>query len=382
MIGKQNFPHGFLWGSATSAYQIEGGIENDWSEAARQGKIPITGKACDSYDKYEEDFEIAKSLGQNAHRFSLEWSRIEPEEGKFDETAIDHYRKVIKAIRDRGMEPFVTIWHFTLPVWFANIGGFENPKASFYFARYCDYVLRSLGDKAKFWITMNEPMVYVVQGYWNKKWPPFKKNFSKFLKVTENLIVSHNLAYQRIKLARPEVQVGIAKNNKCFEHNWNPFNFFLAIISKWFWNYRFLNRISDFQDFIGLNYYFSIKFGGKKTEQKTDMGWPIYPAGLYKVIKELNKYGKPIYITENGLADARDSKRESFIKDHLYFIQQAITKKVDVRGYFHWSLLDNYEWAHGFEPKFGLVEVDFQTLERKIRPSAYKFKEICETNSL
>src|SRR3989338_1108770 len=146
MDEESKFPDGFLWGSATSSYQVEGGIENnDWAEATRNGKVPLAGRGCDHYNRYEGDFDIAKSLWQNAHRFSIEWARIEPDEGKFDDNAIEHYRKVLAALRDRGLEPFVTLWHFTLPIWFSRMGGFENKKAPFYFARYCEYVVSRLG---------------------------------------------------------------------------------------------------------------------------------------------------------------------------------------------------------------------------------------------
>ena len=173
------FPAGFYWGSATSAYQVEGEVENnDWAEAARQGKVPPAGRACDHYNLYEKDFDIIKSLSQNAHRFSIEWARVEPEEGKFDEAEIEHYRKVLRALRERGIEPFVTLWHFTLPIWFVRKGGFESKKAPFYFSRYCEYVVKNLGQGSgipKFWITINEPMVFANMGYLDGNWLPLKK---------------------------------------------------------------------------------------------------------------------------------------------------------------------------------------------------------------
>lgn len=388
------FPKSFLWGSATSAYQVEGGIENnDWAEAARQGKIPPAGRACDHYNRYEEDFDIAKSLGQNAHRFSIEWARIEPEEGRFDERAIEHYRSVLRALHDRGLEPFVTLWHFNLPVWFARMGGFENKKAAFYFERYCEYVMSKLAASTKttasqggigvrFWITINEPIVYASQGYLRGGWPPFKKNIFRFIKVVDNLAVSHNVAYKKIKSIQPLAQIGIAKNQFNFEADRNPINRLLAKFLIWFWNHRFIGKISESQDFIGINHYFYKKFGGKNIHEKSDMGWDIYPKGIYNVLMELKRYHKPIYITENGIADATDTKRTKFIKDYLYWIYRAIHDGIDVRGYFYWSLLDNYELHHGFKYRFGLIEMDYETMERKIRPSAHEYKRICEANSL
>jgi len=387
----KNFPKNFYWGSATSSYQVEGGVENaDWAEAGRQGKAPVAGRACDHYSLYEKDFDIVKELGQNAHRFSIEWSRIEPEEGKFDEKEIEHYRKVLQALRDRGIEPFVTLWHFTLPLWFAKKGGFENPKAPEIFARYCGYVVEHLGCPdsdidaslgsnpkntlrqrdwgVKYWITMNEPMVYASQGYLKGQWPPFKRNFFTFKKVIKTLISSHLASYNISK-----VKIGIAKNNIYFEN--------FPLINH-FWNFYFLNKIKNHLDFIGLNYYFHRKLFGNENKDISDTGWEIYPKGIYHLLRDLKSCNLPIYITENGLADAKDAKRKKFIKEHLFWTHKAIEEGVDLRGYFYWSLLDNFEWAHGFEPRFGLVEVDYKTMERKIRPSAWEYKKICETNSL
>lgn len=395
-----NFPKDFLWGSSTSSYQVEGGIENNnWAQSAREGMVPTAKKACDHYNRYEEDFDIAKSLRQNAHRFSIEWARVEPEDGKFDEGAIEHYRKVLEALRNRGLEPFVTLWHFTLPLWFERMGGFENKKSPTYFARYCEYVVGKLGVKSedaplkeghplvggrgvRFWITINEPMVYVGQGYAQGIWPPFKKDFIKVWRVVYNLITSHNIAYRKIKELAPTSQVGVAADQVDYHHNYKPTSLFLSIFMNWFRNRRFLNKIALSQDFIGVNYYRPIIYSGRLNFEKSDMNWDIYPQGLYRALMRLKKYQKPIYITENGIADAVDERRARFIKDHLRWVWRAIKDGIDVRGYFYWSLLDNFEWAQGFGPRFGLVEMDYNTLERKVRPSAYEYKKICESNSL
>ena len=331
-------------------------------------------------------------MGHNAHRFSIEWARIEPEEGKFDESEIEHYRKVISALRERGIEPFVTLWHFTLPVWFAKMGGFENKKAPFYFSRYCEYVVRKLGKGSgapKFWLTINEPTTYAQMGYYplkmgglGRSWPPFKKSFFAYLRVINLMAMSHNISYKKIKSIQPDGLIGIATQNLSFESNWNPLNYLWAKFLIWLQNHRFLDKIAENQDFIGSNYYFHKKFGGRGGYEKSDMGWDIYPKGIYNVLMELKQYHKPVYVTENGIADAKDKKRAKFIKDHLYWVKRAIRDNVDVGGYFYWSLLDNFEWADGFGPRFGLVEVDFKTMERKIRPSASEYKKICESNSL
>ncbi len=397
------FPKNFYWGSATSNYQVEGGNHNDWSEwekenaerlaketekkfghlqnwseIKKQAQNPqnyISGRACDHYNRYEEDFDIAKSLEHSAHRFSIEWSRIEPEEGKFNEREIEHYRKVIKALRGRGIEPFITLWHWPIPIWLRDKGGWENKKVIDYFSRYAEKIVSSLKDDVKFWITINEPEIYANNSYLKGVWPPQEKSLFSYLRVVKNLIKVHRKVYRIIKTINPNSQLGIAKNNIYFE-GWQLF------LINWWWNFYFLNQIKNYQDFIGLNYYFHRRFLKNKNEIISDLGWEIYPEGIYYVLKDLKRYNKPIYITENGVADAKDKKREKFIKEHLRYVYKAIQEGVDVRGYFYWSLLDNFECDKGFWPRFGLVEVDYKTGERKIRPSAYEYAEIIKENAL
>ena len=371
----------FLWGAATSAYQVEGGNKNDWSET-----VFDAGQATGHYYHFEEDFGLAKSLGHNAQRISIEWSRIEPEKGKFNQEELEHYYKVISAIREKGMEPMVTLWHFTNPIWFARLGGFTNKKAEKYFSRYVNFVVGNLKNSVKFWITINEPMIYAANAYYKGIWPTqeFSPIFSYF-KAINNLIKCHRTAYKIIHRHNHSAQVGIAKNNIHFGDHGYPWRLLKKIAEYW-WNSYFLNKISRQQDFIGLNYYFhkhigEIFFGKKEPHPVSDIGWGIYPKGLYHILKDLKNYKKPIYITENGLADAKDQKREQFIKDHVYWMKKAMNHGVDVRGYFHWSLIDNFEWDKGFGPRFGLIEVDYRTMERKIRPSAYAYKNIIKDNS-
>jgi len=408
------FPKDFFWGAATSSHQIEGGNNNDWSvwekanaerlakEAKnkwqdwQKGKFPemlnsenyISGRVCDHYNRFQEDFDIAKSLGHNTHRFSLEWSRIEPEEGKFDEKEIEHYRQIIRALRERNIEPFVTLWHWPFPLWLAKKDGFKSKKIIKYFSRYAEKVGSALKDDVKFWLTINEPMVYSGNSFFKGVWPPGEKNLFSYLKVLMNLIWVHRRAYRTLKKINPDFQIGLAKNNIYFEAYKNrPLNYFLKKCADFWWNFLFLNKTWLYLDFIGLNYYFhnrirNLKFNQNENKELTDLGWEIYPEGIYHVLKDLKRYKRPVYITENGLADAEDSRREKFIKEHLAWIHKAIGEGIDVRGYFYWSLLDNFEWDKGFWPKFGLVEVDAKTLERKIRPSAYEYAKICKSNEL
>ena len=378
------FPENFLWGAATAAYQVEGGnIYSDWND------YYPAGIACDHYHKYQEDFDWVTTLNQNAHRFSIEWSRIEKKEGRFDQKEIEHYRKVLLSLKERKIKTMLTLFHFTLPKWFQQKGGFAKQKNIFYFERFANRIFDEYKNLVDFWVVINEPQVYAAQGYLLKIWPPKKRSLMLYLRVLRNLILAHKIVYKSFHQKESQVRIGIAKNNQFFE----PYNSKSASdksivkIANWWQNYYFLNKLRNHLDFIGLNYYFhnKIKFPFFiKNENKivSDIGWEIYPKGIYFTLKDLKQYSLPIYITENGVADKKDSLREKFIKDHLYWIWRAIQEKVDIRGYFHWSLLDNFEWEKRFEPRFGLIEVDYKTLERKPRESAFYYAEICKTNQI
>lgn len=396
------FPEGFYWGASTSSHQVEGGNYNNWSEWEKsqrrinhlkeQGKIEqlgmenfLSGKAAGHYDLYKEDYELAKKLGHNAARFSIEWSRIEPEEGKFDEKALQKYLDILSFLRELKIEPFVTLWHWTLPVWIADIGGWENPKTVEYFVRYAQKTAEYLEGKVDVWITINEPEIFSTFSYYKGIWPPQKKSLFSYLKVLNNLIRAHKKSYIILKQF-PNCEVGIAKNNIYYEAQKNILDESLVKIYRWWWNFYFLNRVAKFQDFIGLNFYFrnKIKWGKVANEnlKTSDIGWELFPEGIYHVLKELKKYKKPIYITENGLADANDKHRAEFIVESLKFVHKAIEHGVDVKAYLHWSLIDNFEWDSGFAPRFGLVEVEYSTLKRKPRDSAFIYKDIAQNNGI
>ena len=399
-----NFPKDFFWGAATASHQVEGNNHNDWSEwekSERRIKFLqskrliekyglenfISARAADHYNNFQEDFKIAKELGHNATRFSIEWSRIEPEEGHFNEREIEHYKKVIATLKELKIEPFVSIWHWPIPIWLRNKGGWQYKKISDYFARYAEKISTAFGKDVKFWITLNEPEIYASNSYFNGVWPPQKRNLIAYLNVLHNLIKSHRKAYEVIKKINPNAKIGIAKNNIYFEAYQNKIiNRLLKKFIDWWWNFYFLNRIKNYQDFIGLNHYFHnrINYGFNKNENKktSDMGWELYPEAIYYVLKDLKCYNKPIYITENGLADANDKKRGWFIFESLKNVSKAIDEGVDVRGYLHWSLMDNFEWDKGFWPRFGLLEIDYKSLERKIRPSAKFYRDICVANGI
>ena len=405
------FPKGFYFGASTSSHQVEGDNDNNWTEwelknadklarraqknfkqwnevalDAQKQENYFSGKACDHFNLFEEDIYLLKKLGLNSYRFSLEWSRIEPEKGKFDKEAIDHYRKMIRVLRTYNIEPFVTLWHWTEPKWFAKSGGFANPKSVKYFARFARKVVYSFGDDVEFIITQNEPEIFTMNSYFRGIWPPQRKNIFTSLRVFNNLIRAHKAAYDDIKKINPHIRVGIAKNNTYFEAYKNKFlNKILKRIADKVWNEYYLNKISDHQDFIGLNYYFHNRINGwfnhNENRAVSDLGWELYPKGIFYTLCELKKYKKPIYITENGLADIGDKFRAQYIEKILKSVNLAIRDGVDVRGYMHWSLIDNFEWAEGFWPRFGLVEIDYETQERIPRESAYKYSELIKKYS-
>lgn len=383
--GVRQFPKGFLWGASTASYQVEGGIENnDWAEAARHGKVPLCGRACDHYNRFEQDFDLAVNLGHNAHRLSIEWARIEPEEETFDEAEIEHYRQVLRALKARGLTPFVTLWHFTQPLWFSSRGGFLHKSAPQVFARYCAFVAERLGTEAEFFMTINEPQVMAYDPYLSGKFPPFRKNILAYLRIWTQFMKAHRAAYTAIKAVRPSLKVGVATHNFDFDPANNPFHRTLARFLDWFLNHRFLKKTAGCHDFIGLNHYFHHPLGKgvSKSAPRSDMGWEVHPPSLYRLIMDLRHYGLPIYITESGLADAKDVLREQYLRGYIGAVHQAITEGADVRGYFHWSLMDNYEWAEGFSQRFGLIEIDYNTLTRSIRPSARVYEDICRRNAL
>lgn len=402
---RSQFPDDFLWGASTSAHQVEGGNHNDWSEwettnaakmaaeaegryahwlrnwdkikeQARDPQNYISGKASNHYELFKEDIELMKRVGLNSYRFSIEWSRIQPSPDEFDQREINHYREVISALREAGIEPLVTLWHWTVPTWFRDMGGWLNPNSADYFAKFVEHAVGCCLE-VKYWITLNEPTVYARQSYLVGDWPPQKRNYFQHLMVLRNLAMAHQLAYTIVKRKYPQAQIGVAHHMTYIEpYPNNILNRVFAKIGNWWTNTMFLNQIHDHLDFIGVNYYFHSQFSltpylshSTHDYPESDLGWELYPDGLYHVLVSLRNYEKPIFITEHGLADAKDEYRVWYITESLNRAKMAIDHGVDLRGYFHWSLLDNFEWDKGFWPRFGLIEVDFKTQARRIRDS-------------
>ncbi|MDD4954674.1 MAG: glycoside hydrolase family 1 protein [Candidatus Omnitrophica bacterium] len=408
----RKFPKNFLWGAATSSYQVEGSNRNcDWWQWEKRVGKPQSGNACRHYQLYEHDFDIVKSLNHNAHRFSIEWSRIEPAEGKFSKKELQHYLNVILALKKRNIEPLVTLHHFTNPIWFAKDGGWINQKSVERYLRYCDFVVRNLAKHVRYWITINEPTIFISHAYLFGAWPPQEKSLLKATYVEEHLAFAHIKAYglihkiyKELNLSSP--QVSIAQNVMSFTPCRNSLkNRLAAYLRAKVYNMGFLERISMGNilkrmplDFIGINYYsrqvVALKKLGpgnlamdvceKKHHRiaKNSLGWDIYPKGLYDVLLSLKKYNLPIMITENGICTDKDSQRWEYIHDHLRYICLAMKKGVKITGYLYWSLMDNFEWDKGFKPRFGIVDINYKTYKRTIRKSAKKFAEVCRTGVL
>ncbi len=418
------FPKGFLWGTATSAHQVEGGntLNNwwRWEESGRVKNREISGDACDHFNLFDQDFALSESLHLNAHRFSIEWSRVEPEEGEFSESTIYHYRQVLESLHRHKQTPMATLMHFTLPKWAQEKGGWENEKILVWFERYARKCAASFGDLVPLWNTLNEPMVYFFESFVMGNWPPGKKDWVKHVSVVRNQIKAHGLAYEAIHDEKNKnhwsTQVGIAVYFRVIQP-WNPdspLDRLSASMRNYAFNQMFLNAINagvigfpaawnekvpnlkGAWDFIGLNYYSreKVKFNVTKPAlmfseeihdpgvERNSLGWEVYPEGIYIALKSLARFKRPVYITENGICALNDEQRQKFIFNHLREASRAIQEGVDVRGYFHWSLLDNFEWAHGYTPRFGLVEVDYASQKRTPRESARLYSEIARTNAL
>ncbi len=415
------FPKDFLWGAATSAQQVEGGNTlNDWSLWEAAGRVPASGAACDHFHRYAEDFDLARSIGHNAHRFSIEWSRIEPADGEFSATAIQHYRRVLDALHERGITPVVTLLHYTLPRWLAAQGGWESRDMEARYERYVARMVQEFGDRVSWWLTLNEPVVQVFKGWVIGQWPPGRTfDYATAFQVIRRMLRAHVRAYRTIHRLQPDARVGVAQHVLAFtacdprrfrdrlsvrfrEYVFNQL--FVDALHKGtlrvpglFWERLPFGRTLDF---IGLNYYTrdfvhntGIDFPGlvggtcaldhhEHIGKRNALGWEVYPEGLAHFLKVFRRYKLPILITENGVPAATDEDRWTFIYMHLWQVARAIDEGIPVVGYLYWSLLDNYEWADGYRARFGLIGVDFETQKRTVRHSARLFAKVIRRGEL
>jgi beta-glucosidase len=416
------FPEDFLWGTSTSAQQVEGGLTaNDWSTWEDAGRVQVrSGAACDHYHRFREDFDLAHALGHNAHRFSLEWSRIEPQEGRFSDEGLQHYRDVIEALRARRIEPVVTIVHNTLPRWLAEQGGWDAGAIESHYVRYVKRVVDAYGDLVRWWITLNEPVVQVFKGWVIGQWPPGRVgDYPRALQAIRRMLRSHVLAYHAIHERRPDAMVSVAKHCLALtpNHPGNPFDWISTQTRDFLFNQLFLDALHSGRlavpgqfferlpfgrtlDFIGINYYTrdfvrntGLDLPGlvgtsatleieRRVGKRNDLGWEVYPEGLGRFLRSFHRYRLPLLITENGTPSVDEDDRWGFIYLHLWQVMRAMASGIPVVGYLYWSLLDNYEWTDGFTAKFGLVGVNFKTQDRIVRPSARWLAELISKRSL
>lgn len=406
------FPKRFFWGAATSSHQVEGNNHNNWTvwelenakalahaaeykisdlpiwpEIRDQATNPqnyVSDIAIDHYNRYELDLDIAEKLNLNAFRFSIEWSRIEPQEGQWDPAEIQHYREYIAAIKKRGMEPLLTLYHWTVPTWFSDKGGFEKSSNIKYFVRYAEKVLLELGQDLHYITTINEPDTVSTHGYITLDHPPQKLSYWKAYWVYRNLLAAHKRVYKMGKRMSRRFKIGWTKSYAWLRPADDRRITKIAMRADfWLRDDLPLHYVGNKSDFIGLNFYFSDLHDGIYVKHDgglhNDLGWEMRPDDLEHVLVRLGKRHKhqPIMITESGVADMNDKYRQWWTAHSLSAIHNAIGRGVNVLGYLHWSLLDNFEWAYGHWPRFGLVAIDYENdLKRTVRKSGIWYGQV------
>jgi beta-glucosidase len=417
-----HFPKGFLWGSATSSHQVEGENDaNDWSaweaEAGRIVEGHTSGAACDWWNgRWKEDLDRAAEGGQNAHRLSIEWSRVEPAPGQWDDSALDHYAEIVQGALDRGLMPMVTLHHFTNPAWFMDEGGWLRPDAYERFERYAARVANRLKDHVGLWVTVNEPNVYAYAAYVTGLFPPGKQDLRQAIRVMSHLIRAHAAAYRAIHTIQPEALVGVAHHFRGMRpaRSYFPLDRLASGLRSGAFNHSIPNAIEDgrfrllwhreripeaagTQDFFGLNYYTEEEvafapdnplelFGRGRYPPQADLSPTGFianePRGFWRALTWAHGFGLPIYVTENGTEDPYGGFRPRYLAGHVRQLWRATNLSWRVKGYFHWSLVDNFEWERGWTQRFGLWSLDPETQARNKRPSADFYAEICRENGL
>jgi len=390
-VPEITFPEPFLWGTATAAHQIEGGnVNNDWwamEHDPSSGCRDVSGDACDSFNRYEEDIALIADLGLGAYRFSLEWSRIEPEEGEFSTVALDHYRRMAATCHEYGIQPVVTYHHFTHPRWLAAAGTWEAPHAPDRFARYCERVTAHMGDLISMACTINEPNVVATMGWRHGLFPPRVRDRARRETVNAAMVSAHRLAVDAIRSGPGDFPVGLTVSMTDFQLEPGG--------EAWIERLRVPNEdvfleATGGDDFIGVQTYTRMRVGPEGEvpadagARITQMGYEVWPEALEATIRRATEVtgGLPVYVTENGIGTDDDPLRIEFVTRALAGVRACLDDGIDVRGYFYWSLLDNFEWVLGYGPTFGLVEVDRDTFVRSPKPSAAWFGAVATANGL
>jgi len=414
------FPPDFVFGVATAAYQVEGHIENDWSDWERTRPLKHSaGAAVDHWNRYQDDYRLAREVGATAFRISLEWARIEPERGRLNQEALASYRTRLLAMRASGLRPVVTLHHFTHPRWFHTETPWHSPESVGAFrtyARACSEVLRGLDALV---LTFNEPVVLMLGGYVKGFIPPGLVDPRLALPALANMARAHVAAREELHAAIGPVPVGTSQNMLAFtaDRAWHPLDHALVRLADSAYNHAFLEALCtgklrvrmpglitasaeieggrDSLDFVGVNYYtrarlrfvpkrpfFEFHYRDPFLRGLTDIGWEQYPEGFGQILQEVRRYGLPIWVTENGIDDRRGDRRSAFLYAHWRELLGTVASGADVRGYLYWSLLDNFEWLEGWGPRFGLYHVDFDTLERTRTPACDYFRDTAQSRIL
>ena len=419
--GTYYFTKNFLWGTATAAHQVEGRNDNNTWSAWEQEEGHIlngdqAGLACDWWGgRWREDFDRVQSGAQNAHRLSIEWSRIQPAPDRWDEDALDRYREMLIGLQERKLIPMITLHHFSEPLWVAEMGGWENEVTIELFAAFVRRAVKALMPYCRLWVTINEPNVFAFGAYVEGIFPPGKKDSKTAFLVLEHMILAHARAYHVIHDVQPEARVGIAINYRGFKpasslpgDRWMAgfhhrlFNdlFPCALQTGEFravFNKHKIPQAARTQDFLGVNYYtselvrlnlfapgqfFSRRFFPSDA-LLSESGFIAHdPEGMIECVKWGHQFGVPMIITENGVDDSEDHLRPQYLLEHLHALWRVINDNYAVEGYFHWTLTDNFEWERGWSQKFGLWALDRETQARVRRPSADLYAEICRTNGI
>ncbi len=427
---RSSLPAGFLFGTATAAHQIEGGLDNDWTDWERGFHADgsphvkdrtVSGAACDSWNRFDEDLGLMRHLGANAYRFSVEWSRLEPAEGQWNDEAAERYLSWARRLREAGIEPMVTLHHFTLPRWVATQGGWMNDRTIDLLASFTERVAKKLGSAVDSWCTLNEPNVLMAMSYLKGVFPPGLKDQRLCAQGLARLIRAHGRMANIIREYDTvdadgdgfTSRIGLAHHVRIFQPaSRSPLDRIIAGFMDRFFNQAIIDasaqgritlsipgaveideevpNLKGSLDWLGINYYGRDHVRADLSDPSmseqyvpadrpvSDLGWDIWPEGMYQVLKRYSALGLPIYVTENGIADHRGEKRSVFLRSHFEALVRAARDGVDVRGYFHWSLLDNFEWAEGHEPRFGLYRVDYASADkrREATPAVETFRQI------
>lgn len=389
--GAVEFPEGFLWGSATAAHQIEGGnVNNDWwawEHNPDSGCAESSGDGCDSWHRWREDVDLVADLGLGAYRFSIEWSRIEPAEGEWSLAALDHYRRLCAACLGRGIQPVVTFHHFTTPLWLSARGGWESPDAPERFARFVERAVAHLGDLIGWACTINEPNVIGVMGYTMGEFPPgVKDDFGRHLAVNENMVRAHRLAVEALRSGPGAFPVGLTLSMA--ELKAEEGGEAVRDVAEDVLENTFL-RGTEGDDFVGVQCYTRMHFDaqGQAPDDpeipQTQMGYENWPQVVEYTVRRTAAFtGLPVVVTENGIGTDDDAERIVYVSEALRGVRRCLDDGVDVRGYFVWSLLDNFEWADGYSKRFGLHYVDFKTQKRTPKLSAEWYREVIARNAV